>query len=304
MEKTLLNYSPEVKAALGNEAPVLALESTIISHGMPYPQNLEFALQAEDLVRSRGVVPATIALADGKAQIGIANDLLKELSQNDVVEKVALRDIASALAKKKLGACTVSATAHLAHLAGIKVFSTGGIGGVHRGVEFSFDISQDLRSLGKIPIVIVAAGAKAVLDIGKTLEYLETEGVCILGYQTKIFPAFYSRKSRHRINESVRSAKEIGEIFTIHRALKISSAILVANPVPADHEIPVKMVNSHIETALQACRDKNILGKAVTPFLLDHIVQSTGGKSLETNIALALNNIKLGAEIALELARK
>lgn len=296
----LFKYSPEVEAALRDSLPILALESTIISHGMPYPQNIEFVLQAESLVRSQGVIPATIAITEGRVVVGADDLTLEKLAETKTVSKVALRDIAVVLANKGIGACTVSATAHLAHAAGIRVFATGGIGGVHRNWSSSMDISQDLPALGKIPIIIVSAGVKAILDIGATLEYLETEGVCVVGYNTRDFPAFFSRKSGFMTPITVQSCKEIVNIYRANCSTNIQSAVLVANPVPAEFEIPSTEIEEYIQLAMADCSQEKITGKEVTPFLLQKIVQLSGGKSLHTNIGLALNNINLGAQIALE----
>ena len=301
---SLFKLTSEVASALETGRPVLALESTIISHGMPYPQNLEFAMRAEQLVRDRGVVPATIAIQNGKACIGLSEIELQVLVQNNEVKKVATRDLGIALAEKSIGATTVSATMHLAHQVGIKVFATGGIGGVHRSVEKSFDISQDLRELGRTPMVVVSAGCKAILDIPRTIEYLETEGVSVLGYQTDDFPAFYSRKSGSPAPGRIESCTEIAELYRLKNIINQPGAILIANPVPHKDEIMEENINTYIEQALGECRAKNIIGKKVTPFLLGRIVELTGGKSLKTNIALAMNNIKLGAEIALAIQMK
>lgn len=294
----------EVHTALIEHRPILALESTIISHGMPYPENLEFARQAEQECRQHGAVPATIAIVDGLVHIGLEETALEKLARGTGIEKVATRDLGLILARRKSGATTVSATMRLAHLAGISVFATGGIGGVHRGVEQTGDISLDLKELGETPVIVVSAGAKAILDLPRTLEYLETAGVPVLGYQTDEFPAFYSRKSGLAVPWRVDSPVEIAAIFNAQLSLGIKTGILVANPVPEPYEIPATELNPTIEKALFECEQLGIRGKAVTPYLLGKVVELTGGRSLATNIQLALNNIRLGASIALALSQQ
>jgi len=298
MKTSLLHFSSEVSDAVNSGLPVLALESTIISHGMPYPDNLEFAQQAENIVRKQGVIPATIAIIGGKIQIGLNEHSLNELTVGQNINKVAVRDIATTVAGKQSGATTVSATMHIAHSAGIEVFATGGIGGVHRYGETTFDISQDLRVLGKIPLVVVSAGVKAILDIPLTLEYLETDGVIVIGYQTDVFPAFYSQKSGYTVPARADSPEDIVAIHTTNKTLKITSSILVVNPIPISHEIPYQEMESYINIALDKCLKEGIRGKKVTPYLLKKIVKLTKGRSLQANIKLALNNVKLGAQIA------
>ncbi len=292
------HFSKDVKAALELGEPVLALESTIIAHGMPYPDNLEFARNAEDVALKQGVVPATIAILDGIVHIGLVKSSLETLAKGKVIEKVAVRDISRVLSQKRSGATTVSATMKLAHLSGIPVFATGGIGGVHRGAETTLDVSQDIKELSRTPVIVISAGAKAILDIPKTLEVLETKAVPVLGYQTDNFPAFYSRTSGAAVSARVDSPTEIARLYQSHVELGLCSGILIANPIPEKAEIPKIKMDSYIETTLDECSSKNISGKAVTPFLLKRIVELTGGRSLEANIALALNNVKLGAEIA------
>lgn len=297
------SFHPEVRSALQDNRPVLALESTIIAHGMPYPENIEFAQQAETLVCKHGVTPATIAIINGKIHIGLDDEQLEILANSNNVEKVAVRDIAYAITQKITGATTVSATMHLAHLVGIKVFATGGIGGVHRCAETTFDISQDLIELSRTPMIVISAGVKAILDIPKTLEYLETLSVPVLGYGTNEFPAFYSRSSGSKLTAQCNSPVEIAKLFKVHRALNIKSALLIVNPVPQSDEIPKKIIDKHIDVALVECSEKNILGKKVTPFLLKKIVELSNGKSLKTNIALALNNVEIGSQIAVSVNR-
>lgn len=281
-----------------NNRPVLALESTIISHGMPYPENIEFARQAEILVRKYSVVPATIAIINGKVHIGLNDKQLEILARGKNVEKVAVRNIAFAITQKLTGATTVSATMRLARLAGIAVFATGGMGGVHRNAESTFDISQDLIELSRTPMIVISAGVKAILDIPKTLEDLETSAVSVVGYKTNEFPAFYSRSSGISLPTRCNTPEEIARLFITHKKLGLRSAILIANPVPNDDEIPKDIIDKYIDRALAECSEKKIIGKNVTPFLLKKIVTLSAGKSLKTNIALALNNVKLGAQIA------
>ena len=300
--KIHFSINPKVETALSKNRPVLALESTIIAHGMPYPSNIKFARQAESLVRKYGVTPATIAILDGEIHIGLNDKQLEILSSNNGVEKIAVRDIAFAITQKLTGATTVSATIHLAHLAGIDVFATGGIGGVHRNAEDTFDISQDLIELSHTPMVVVSAGVKAILDIPKTLEYLETYSVPVVGYRTNEFPAFYSRSSGIFLPTSCNTPELVARLFINHRKIDLQSAILVANPVPKSDEIPKTLIDKYIDTALKECDDNNIKGNQITPFLLKKIVALTAGESLKTNIALALNNIKVGAQIANELS--
>lgn len=300
--KNYISINSDVENALSKKQPVLALESTIIAHGMPYPENIEFARKAEALVRKYDVVPATIAIINGKVHIGLDDEQLDILANSKNVDKVAVRDIALAVTQKLTGATTVSATMHLAHLAGIDVFATGGIGGVHRNAETTFDISQDLIELSRTPMIVVSAGVKAILDIPKTLEYLETNAVPVIGYQTNEFPAFYSASSGSKLSACCPSAAEIATIFKTHQELNINSALLVANPVPQSDEIPKKIIDEYIDTALAEYLKKNIVGKKVTPFLLKKIVELSAGESLKTNIALALNNVNLGAQIALKIS--
>lgn len=284
------------------QRPVLALESTIISHGMPYPENLEFARQAEQECYQHGAVPATIAILDGLVHVGLDGASLEKLARGDGIEKVSTRDLGLVLSRRKSGATTVSATMRLAHLAGIKVFATGGIGGVHRGVNQTGDISLDLKELGETPVVVVSAGAKAILDLPRTLEYLETMGVPVLGYKTNEFPAFYSRESGLPLPWRVNSPHEVAAVYRDQADLRMHTGILVANPVPPKHEIPAEDLNPIINQALVECDARAIRGKDVTPYLLGKIVELTGGRSLKTNIQLALNNIRLGARIANEIS--
>ena len=296
----LLSISKEVQHALDNNLPVVALESTIISHGMPYPQNVEMAKTVEQIIRDNGAVPATIAIMDGKYKIGLEEADLERLAKEKPVAKVSRRDLAEVFAKGFLGATTVATTMIGAHLAGIKVFVTGGIGGVHRGVEETMDISADLDELGQTPVTVVCAGAKAILDLPRTLEYLETKGVPVVGYQTDYLPAFYTRTSEYKLNSRVDSAKEVAEMIRYSELLNLKGGILVTNPIPAEYEIPHEKIDAIIDQAVREADEKGVHGKDSTPFLLAKIVELTGGESLKTNIQLVYNNAKLGAQIAKE----
>ncbi len=298
----MIELSSDVRIALENKRPVLALESTILAHGMPSPDNVDFALQAESVVRKMDVVPATIAVLDGKIHVGLTPDQLMHLCQGRDIAKAGVRDLATVMARGESAATTVSATLRIAHLAGIPVFSTGGIGGVHRNAEMTLDISQDLWELSRTPGVLVSAGAKAILDLGKTLEIMETLDIPVLGYQTDDFPAFYSRKSGFPVPARIEAPSEIAIIYQHRQSLSLPGALLVVNPVPSEAEIPSEEIYPVIESALEQAQSEGISGKNVTPFLLQKIVDLTAGRSLKTNIALALNNIKLGTEIALELS--
>ncbi len=300
--KNHITINPEVETALKKRQPVLALESTIIAHGMPYPENIDFAKRAEAVVRKNGVVPATIAIIEGKIHVGLNGEQLEILANSKNVEKIAVRDIAFALTKKLTGATTVSATMRLAHLAGIDVFATGGIGGVHRNAETTFDISQDLIELSRTPMIVVSAGVKAILDIPKTLEYLETSAIPVIGYETNEFPAFYSRSSGSKLTAHCNDPAEIASLFKTHQKIGLQSAVLIVNPVPKSDEIPKNVIDKYIDIALIECTKKKIVGKNVTPFLLKRVVELTKGQSLRTNIALALNNVKVGTQIAISLS--
>ena len=298
-----LNLSTAVQTALEASQPLLAMESTIIAQGMPYPESLDFAQKAEALCREMGVVPATIAIINGVPQVGLDEAQLKFIAHDGSIRKVSRRELGIAASEQWSGATTVSATMHIAHMAGIPVFATGGIGGVHRGAEYSFDVSQDLTALREVPMIVVSAGAKAVLDLPKTIEMLETLGVCVVGYKTNTFPAFYSVDSGLEIPHRVNTAKEIVRLFQKTIETGMTKAILIANPVPLNHEIPRKEMEPVITGAVENARKTGIPGKEVTPFLLEQIVRATDGRSLKTNIALALNNVQLGANIARELSR-
>lgn len=298
MTHPLLLISKEVQAAFDNNQPVVALESTIISHGMPYPKNVEMAKTVEQIIRDHGAVPATIAIMDGKFKIGLEEEDLELLATAENVAKVSRRDLANVFATKQIGATTVATTMIGAKLAGIKVFVTGGIGGVHRGYEEHLDVSADLEELGQTDVTVVCAGAKAILDLPRTLEYLETKGVPVVGYQTDYLPAFFTRTSEYKLNLRSDSTEEIAEMMHYQDALGLTAGILVANPIPEADEIPHSEIDAIITQALKEEKAAGIKGKDSTPFLLGKIVELTDGRSLETNIALVYNNAKVGAQIA------
>ncbi|MDP2062876.1 MAG: pseudouridine-5'-phosphate glycosidase [Phaeovulum sp.] len=299
----LLACSPEVAAARRAGAPTVALESTIITHGMPYPQNLETARAVEGEVRAAGAVPATIAVIGGRIRIGLDGAELDALAQTPDAMKLSRADLAVCLARGATGATTVAATMIAARLAGIAVFATGGIGGVHRGAEKSFDISADLRELAQTPVTVVAAGAKAILDLPKTLELLETLGVPVIAYRQDAFPAFWSRDSGLKAPLRMDSAAEIAAAHRMRAALGLPGGQLVANPIPPEAEIPPAEIGPVIEQALAEAEAQGVGAKAVTPFLLARIFELTGGRSLAANIALVRANARLGAAIAAEIAR-
>ncbi len=292
-----LDVAAEVAAALSSGAPVVALESTIISHGMPWPRNFETAQQVEQTIRQHGAVPATIAVMDGKVKVGLSDIELRQLAQASEVMKLSRADLAFALATGRLGATTVAATMICAALAGIQIFATGGIGGVHQGVEDTMDVSADLEELSRTPVAVVCAGAKAILDLPRTLEMLETKGVPVIGYQTDELPAFWSRQSGLQAPLRLDRADTIAEFLAIHFEL-VSGGVLIANPVPEADEIPFAEMQQYIQSAIAAAATEGIGGKETTPYLLKHIVEATAGRSLDTNIALVLNNARLAAQIA------
>lgn len=293
-----LEIKAEIKEAIKAGKPVVALESTIIAHGMPYPQNIETALEIEEIIRDNGAIPATIGIIEGKIKVGLTKEEIKFLGQSDSVMKVSRRDLPIVLAEKKHGATTVAGTMIAADLAGIKVFVTGGVGGVHRGAEKSFDISADLEELKKTSVAVVAAGVKSILDIGLTLEKLETFGVPVLGYQTEEFPAFYSQNSGYKCDYKSETPLDAANILKSKWELGLEGGVLIANPVPEKDEIEYSLINKKIEQALSEAETEEISGKDLTPFLLDRIKEITGGKSLETNISLVYNNAVVGAKIA------
>ena len=299
-----LTFSAEVDAARKAGHPIVALESTIITHGMPYPQNVETARVVEETVRTHGATPATIAVMDGQLHIGLTETQLTTLAQSTNVAKLSRADMAACMATGGTGATTVAATMIAARLAGISVFATGGIGGVHRGAEHSFDISADLRELAKTDVTVVAAGAKAILDVPKTLEVLETLGVPVIAYGQDSFPAFWSAASQHSAPLRMDSAADIAHAQIVRRDMGLEGGQLIANPIPKDAEIPQEVINPIIEQALSEADAQSISAKAVTPFLLGHIFELTEGASLTANIALVLNNAKLAAKIAQEIAKR
>ncbi|HNO30416.1 MAG TPA: pseudouridine-5'-phosphate glycosidase [Anaerolineales bacterium] len=294
--------SPEITRALDMGTPLVALESTVITHGLPQPQNLELARDLEKQVREHGAIPATVALLDGKIRIGLSDEELVRLSESDATLKVSHRDFATAIVKKANGGTTVAGTMYAANLSGIKVFATGGIGGVHK--ESSFDISTDLRALAEIPTLVVCAGAKAILDLPATLEYLETMGVPVVGYQTDEFPAFYSRESELGVSARLDSPKEVADFAKAHWNLGMRTGILVTNPIPEANSIPASKMEPMIAKASAEAIEKGIHGQALTPFLLGRISELSKGKSLKANLALLLNNARLAAEIAKEMQVK
>lgn len=297
-----LVFSEEVAQAKAEKKPIVALESTIISHGMPYPENVQTAKDVERIIRDRGAVPATIAIIDGKIKIGLTDDELELLGTSHDVEKVSRRDLPYVVAMKKHGATTVAGTMICAQMAGIRVFATGGIGGVHRGAEQTMDISADLQELSRTNVAVVCAGAKSILDLGLTLEYLETHGVPVIGYQTDVLPAFYSRTSPFRVDYRLDSAEEIAQFIETKWKLGLNGGVVIANPVPKEEELEESYITAIIEQALKEAEKQHITGKAVTPFLLDRVKTLTGGKSLQANIALVKNNAALAADLARELS--
>lgn len=299
-----LAFSPEVSAARAAGRPIVALESTIVTHGMPHPQNVETARAVEEVVRAAGAVPATIAVLDGAIRVGLEPATLDALGTMTGVMKLSRADLGFAIAARRPGSTTVAATMIAAKLAGIGVFATGGIGGVHRGAEQSFDVSADLEELGRTGVIVVAAGAKAILDLPKTLEVLETKGVPVVGFGTDDFPAFWSRSSGLKAPLRLDSAAEIAAFQHARETLLEGGGMLVANPVPAAEEIPAAEMSVHIEAAIAAATAAGVSAKAVTPFLLSDILARTGGRSLATNIALVKNNARLAAEIAVAIAAR
>ncbi len=299
--KSLLHFSEEVLAARAAGKPVVALESTIISHGMPYPQNVQTAREVEQIIRDGGAVPATIAIIDGKICVGLSDAQLEQLGNTEGVLKVSRRDLPYVLSQKKLGATTVAATMICAELADIRVFVTGGIGGVHRGAQTSFDISADLQELAHTSVAVVCAGAKSILDLPLTLEYLETHGVPVVSVGQAQFPAFFTRESGLNADFQLDSAAELADFIRTKWQLGLNGGVVVANPVPQADAMPKTEIDAMTEQALREAEAQGVNGKAVTPFLLARIKQLTGGRSLDTNIALVKNNAVLGAELATEL---
>jgi pseudouridylate synthase len=295
---SFLEIHPEVQAALNDRMPVVALESTIISHGMPYPKNVETALAVEEAVRQNGSIPATIAIMNGRCYVGLNKEQVEFFGKEKNVWKVSLRDMPYVISKKLYGATTVAATMRIASMAGIKIFVTGGIGGVHRKAETSMDISADLTEMAQTSVAVVSAGVKSILDIGLTLEYLETKGIPVVTYSQDEFPSFYSRKSGFTSPLRLDTANEIASLLHTKWNLGLTGSVLVANPVPAEFEIAPDKMEEHIQLALAAASAQHIKGKEVTPFILKYISEHSKGESLEANIALIKHNAKVGAEIA------
>ncbi|WP_436875510.1 pseudouridine-5'-phosphate glycosidase [Mammaliicoccus sciuri] len=295
-----IQFSEEVEKAKEEGKAIVALESTIISHGMPYPQNVEMAQKVEQIVRDNGGVPATIAIIDGKIKIGLSEDELELLASAENVSKVSRRDIAEILATKKIGATTVASTMICAQLADIKFFVTGGIGGVHKGAEHTMDISADLDELSKTKVAVICAGAKSILDLDKTLEYLETKGVPVVGYQTDELPAFFTRESGLKLNTRIDEVSTIAKLAEVQWDLGLETGIVVANPVPEENQLEPSFINGIIDKAVAKAEEEGIHGKDSTPFLLGEIVKQSEGKSLETNIKLVEHNAKIGTQIAVE----
>lgn len=299
-----LDVAPEVAAAVAAGKPVVALESTIISHGMPYPQNVETALKVEQIIRDSGAVPATIAILGGRLKAGLTAEEIEYLGKKGQdVTKASRRDLAVLVSRKADGATTVTTTMMIAHMAGIQVFATGGIGGVHRGAETTMDISADLEELASTPVMVVCAGAKSILDLGLTLEYLETHGVPVLGYGTKELPAFYTRKSGFEVDYRVDTPAELAAAFRASLDLGLRGGMLVTNPIPEEFAMDHEVINRAIDEAVAQANAKGIHGKATTPFLLAKVKELTGGDSLDSNIQLVFNNARLAAQTAAELCR-
>ncbi len=294
-----LDVNPEVAAALAEGKPVVALESTIISHGMPYPQNVQTALNVERIIRENGAVPATIAVIGGRLKAGLSAEEIEYFGKKGLaITKASRRDLAVLCARGEDGATTVTTTMIIAHMAGIKIFATGGIGGVHRGAETTMDISADLEELGQTPVMVVCAGAKSILDLGLTLEYLETKGVPVIGYGTEELPAFYTRQSGFPVDYRVDTPEELAKIFKTQNDLGFRGGMLVTNPIPEQFAMPLDTINAAIEQALNECNEKGIHGKETTPFLLARVAELTGGNSLASNIELVYNNAKVAAQTA------
>jgi pseudouridine-5'-phosphate glycosidase len=300
---SFLDVNPDVSKALSNSSAVVALESTIISHGMPYPQNVETALRVEQEVRDHGAVPATMAIMDGRLKVGLTEGEIEVLGKaGQSVIKTSRRDIPFVVASGTMGATTVAATMILAAQAGIHVFATGGLGGVHRGAETSFDVSADLQELAKTDVAVVCAGPKSILDIALTREYLETFGVPVIGYQCDNLPAFYVQDSGHPVDYRLDSAEQIANALKVKWSLPLSGGVIIGNPVPAEYAMPNSVIDAAIEQALRELDEQGVGGKESTPFLLKRVVELTGGDSLDTNIQLVLNNARVAASIAVAMS--
>ena len=299
-----LDISPEVSAALAAGKPVVALESTIISHGMPYPQNVETALAVEQIVRDNGAVPATIAIIGGRLKAGLTPEEIEYFGKKGPeIAKASRRDLPVLIARGQDGACTVTTTMIIAHMAGISVFATGGIGGVHRGAETTMDISADLEELGQTPVMVICAGAKSILDLGLTLEYLETKGVPVIGYGTEELPAFYTRTSGFGVDYRLDTPAELAAAFHAQREMGLRGGMLVTNPIPEEYSMDPAVINKAIDQAIAECQAQGVHGKATTPFLLARVKDITGGDSLDSNIHLVFNNARLAARTAAELVK-
>jgi len=297
-----IDINSEISQALQENKPVVALESTIISHGMPYPKNMETALKVESIVRANGAIPATIAIINGKFKIGLSEDEIEYLGKSGTkIIKASRRDIPYLLAKKVDGATTVASTMIGAEMAGIKIFATGGIGGVHRGAQNSFDISADLQELARTNVAVVCAGIKSILDLGLTLEYLETYGVPVIGYKTKELPAFYTQKSGFEVDYQLNSVKEIANFLNAKWGINLAGGVVITNPIPTEFQLDHETINETIKNAVKEANDKRIKGKEITPFLLAKVKELTDGKSLDANIQLVYNNARLAAKIATSL---
>ena len=299
-----MRFSPIVEKALKEGKPVVALESTIISHGMPYPKNVETARAVEKTVRDNGAIPATIGIIEGEVVIGMTDEEIEEFGKRKGVAKVSKRDLPIVIAKKMWGATTVSATMLCAEKAGIPIFVTGGIGGVHRGAESTFDISRDLKELGSCDVTVICSGAKAILDIPKTLEYLETEGVTVLSNKAKTFANFYSVSSSDPVDYAFETPEEAASIIAAKKKFNLAGGILISNPVPEEFALPHEYIDSIVDQAVKEAEEQGIRGKDSTPFLLKRIVELSGGKSLDSNIHLVINNAVLGAKIAVALCNE
>ena len=303
MLKDYMDIKEEVRLALEEGRAVVALESTIISHGMPYPKNVETALNVESIVREKGAVPATIGIIGGRIKVGLTEDEIAHLGRSKEVVKASRRDIPFVLAKGLDGATTVASTMIFANMAGIRVFATGGIGGVHRKAQETFDISADLEELARTSVAVVCAGAKSILDIGLTLEYLETAGVPVVGYGTDEFPAFYTSRSGFKVDYRVDTPKELAKALKTKWDLGLSGGVVIGNPIPEEYEMDYELINDAIERALEEAEKTGVKGKETTPFLLNRVKEITGGDSLNANIQLVYNNAKVASELAVELSR-
>ncbi len=298
-----LDVNPEVAAAIAAGKPVVALESTIISHGMPYPQNVQTALNVERIIRENGAVPATIAIIGGRLKAGLTAQEIEYFGKKgQAIAKASRRDLAVLVARGEDGATTVTTTMMIAHMAGIRIFATGGIGGVHRGAETTMDISADLEELAQTPVMVICAGAKSILDLGLTLEYLETKGVPVIGYGTEELPAFYTRSSGFRVDYRMDSPEELAQAFHVQHVLGLKGGMLVTNPIPEEYAMPPETIHAAIDQAIAESREQGIHGKATTPFLLARVAELTGGDSLASNIQLVYNNARLAAKTAAAFA--